>query len=141
MTRLSRLLAAAALFSAAAPLTARAQAAIDAGSPDSVVAVAAAPVPEAQAAPAPAGPTLASASVAFRTGAERPVVVVRSNSSESAVPNALPAARSSRNSSTTLMIVGGAAFVAGAIIGDTAGTLFMVGGAAVGLYGLYQYLQ
>jgi hypothetical protein len=39
------------------------------------------------------------------------------------------------------MIVGGAAFVAGAIIGDTAGTLFMVGGAAVGLYGLYQYLQ
>jgi hypothetical protein len=57
------------------------------------------------------------------------------------VPNALPAARSSRNSATTLMIVGGAAFVAGAIIGDTAGTLFMVGGAAVGLYGLYQYLQ
>jgi hypothetical protein len=26
-------------------------------------------------------------------------------------------------------------------IGDTPGALFMVGGAGVGLYGLYQYLQ
>jgi len=40
-----------------------------------------------------------------------------------------------------LMIVGAAAFVAGAIIGDTPGTIIMVGGAAVGLVGLYQYLQ
>lgn len=40
-----------------------------------------------------------------------------------------------------LMIVGGAAIVVGAIIGGTAGTLFMVGGAVAGLYGLYQYLQ
>ena len=141
MTRLPRLLAAAAILTAVAPLTARAQAAIDAGSTDSVAAVAAAPVAELQTAQLPAGPTLASASVALRAGAEHPVVVVRSSATESAVPNALPAARANRNSSTTLMIVGGAAFVAGAIIGDTAGTLFMVGGAAVGLYGLYQYLQ
>jgi hypothetical protein len=40
-----------------------------------------------------------------------------------------------------MMIVGAAAFVAGAIIGDTPGTIMMVGGAAVGLVGLYQYLQ
>ena len=39
------------------------------------------------------------------------------------------------------MIVGGAAFLAGAIIGGDAGTIIMVGGAAVGLYGLYLYLQ
>ena len=39
------------------------------------------------------------------------------------------------------MIVGGAAFLAGAIIGDEAGTLIMIGGAGVGIYGLYLYLQ
>lgn len=43
--------------------------------------------------------------------------------------------------SQTLMIVGGAALVAGAIIGDDAGTVFMVAGAGVGLYGLYLYLR
>lgn len=40
-----------------------------------------------------------------------------------------------------MMIVGGAAVVVGAIIGGKPGTFFMVGGAIVGLYGLYQYLQ
>lgn len=40
-----------------------------------------------------------------------------------------------------LMIVGGAAIVVGAVIGGTVGTLFMIGGAVAGLYGLYQYLQ
>lgn len=138
MTPLPRLLAAAALLATAAPLTARAQAATDAGPADGAVA---APHVAAPQAAAPSGPTLASASVAFRAEVERPVVVVPSPASESAVPNALPAARATRNSATTLMIVGGAAFVAGAIIGDTAGTLFMVGGAGIGLYGLYQYLQ
>ena len=39
------------------------------------------------------------------------------------------------------MIVGFAGLVAGAIIGGTAGTLIMVGGAALGLWGLYNYLQ
>ena len=49
--------------------------------------------------------------------------------------------RSSVSHSEALMIVGGAAFVAGALIGGDAGTIVMVGGAAVGLYGLYLYLQ
>jgi hypothetical protein len=40
-----------------------------------------------------------------------------------------------------LMIVGGAAFLAGALIGGDAGTIVMVGGAGIGLYGLYLYLQ
>jgi hypothetical protein len=39
------------------------------------------------------------------------------------------------------MIVGGASLLVGAIIGGDAGTVFMVGGAVVGLYGLYKYLQ
>ena len=49
--------------------------------------------------------------------------------------------RSGLQQSQVLMIVGGAAFLAGAIIGDDAGTIIMIGGAAVALYGLYQYLQ
>lgn len=43
--------------------------------------------------------------------------------------------------SETLMIVGGAIFLAGAIIGDDAGTIIMISGAAIGIWGLYQYLQ
>jgi hypothetical protein len=43
--------------------------------------------------------------------------------------------------SEALMIVGGAAFLAGAIVGGDAGDVFMIGGAIVGLYGLYKYLQ
>jgi hypothetical protein len=40
-----------------------------------------------------------------------------------------------------LMIVGGAAFIAGLIIGGGAGTAIAIGGAVIGLYGLYLYLQ
>ena len=39
-----------------------------------------------------------------------------------------------------LMIVGGAALVVGAVIGDDAGTIVMLGGAGIGLYGLYLFL-
>jgi hypothetical protein len=40
-----------------------------------------------------------------------------------------------------MMIVGGAAVLLGAIIGDTPGTVIMIGGAVIGLIGLYEYLQ
>jgi hypothetical protein len=40
-----------------------------------------------------------------------------------------------------LMIVGGAAFVLGALIGHDVGVLFMIGGAVALLIGLYRYLQ
>jgi hypothetical protein len=40
-----------------------------------------------------------------------------------------------------LMVVGGATLLAGLIIGDDAGTVIAVGGALIGLYGLYEYLQ
>jgi len=40
-----------------------------------------------------------------------------------------------------LMFVGAGAFVAGAIIGGDSGTIIMVGGAVIGLYGLYEYLK
>jgi len=38
------------------------------------------------------------------------------------------------------MIVGGAAVLVGAIAGDDAGTILIIGGAGFGLYGLYMYL-
>jgi len=40
-----------------------------------------------------------------------------------------------------LMIVGGALFLGGAIVGDRAGDALMVGGVVVAALGLYQYLQ
>ena len=39
------------------------------------------------------------------------------------------------------MAVGLGAMIAGAIAGGTAGTIFIIGGAAVGLFGLYHYLE
>jgi hypothetical protein len=40
-----------------------------------------------------------------------------------------------------LMIIGGAAIVTGSVIGGAGGSLIAVGGAVVGLYGLYKYLH
>ena len=51
------------------------------------------------------------------------------------------AAAGSRQNGKVYMIVGGAAFLAGAIIGKDAGTIIMIGGAGIGIYGLYLYLQ
>lgn len=49
--------------------------------------------------------------------------------------------RSGINRNVVLMIVGGATMVAGGIIGGDTGTIFMVGGAVIGLWGLYNFLQ
>ncbi len=46
-----------------------------------------------------------------------------------------------RTQSRAMMIVGGAALIVGAVIGGTPGTVVMVGGAVVGLFGLFDYLQ
>ena len=77
-----------------------------------------------------AGPTMRAASVAVR-----PFLPFGAS-----VPRAWDAERALKRSET-LMIVGGAIFLAGAIIGDDAGTVIMISGAAVGIYGLYLYLQ
>jgi hypothetical protein len=54
---------------------------------------------------------------------------------------AAPARRAGYGQPVALMVVGGAALLTGLIIGDSAGTAIAVGGAVVGLVGLYQYLQ
>jgi predicted phage tail protein len=79
------------------------------------------------------GPRLDEASVAVRAHDTAPTAA---GSELAAQPR-----RAGLQQSQVLMIVGGAAFLAGAIIGDDAGTIIMIGGAAVGIYGLYQYLQ
>lgn len=59
----------------------------------------------------------------------------------SLAPLSVNAQKANLGQSQALMVVGGAALIVGAIIGDDPGTIIMVGGAIVGLYGLYQYLQ
>ena len=99
--------------------------------PASAQAISLAPAPTAAAAAPLAepatGPTLAAASVAVRH-AETPV-------------SAAPAKRAGYGQPVALMVVGGAALLTGLIIGDDAGAAIAVGGAVVGLVGLYQYLQ
>ncbi|HWH52967.1 MAG TPA: hypothetical protein VN651_15585 [Gemmatimonadaceae bacterium] len=51
------------------------------------------------------------------------------------------ASKANLGQARAMMIVGVAALFAGAIIGDTPGTIIMVGGAVIGLVGLYDYLQ
>ncbi len=79
-----------------------------------------------------AGPTTAASTVGIRApAAER--------SSASAAAAADPHLGAGQN--VALMVVGGAAMIIGAAVGDTAGVLLAVGGAVVFLYGLYNFVQ
>jgi hypothetical protein len=77
-----------------------------------------------------AGPTLDAARAGVRPLAHA--------SAETAAP---AAAAQKVGRPLALMIVGFGALLAGAIIGDDVGTIFMVGGALIGLVGLYEYLK
>lgn len=79
-------------------------------------------------APASAGPTVAAASLSPHL-AEQPAAAPTTNSSDFRLSNG-----------EKLMVLGGAALITGAIIGDTPGTIIMIGGGAVLLYGLYLQL-
>jgi hypothetical protein len=82
-----------------------------------------------------AGPALDAASVAVRGRTLTPI------SADSAAALVQARAGQGFGQSEILMIVGGATFLVGAVIGDDAGTIIMIGGAAIGLYGLYRFLQ
>ena len=82
-------------------------------------------------APRATGPTTDAAVV----GVRQPV------SKEARTANPMMQRRKGYGQPIALMVVGGAALLTGLIIGDDAGTVIAVGGAVVGLYGLYQYLQ
>ena len=88
-----------------------------------------APQQMSQVAPA-AGPTIDATATAFRQAVH-----------VSELTAAEMQRRQSAGKPVALKIVGGAAILVGAVIGDAPGTLFMVGGAVALLYGLYLYLQ
>ena len=96
----------------------------------SVTADAQAPSSASKAAPA-AGPTV-SASVA---GIRAPTAD-KSNAKAAAADTRLGAGQN-----VALMVVGGAAIIIGAIIGDAPGIIIAVTGAAIGLYGLYNFVK
>lgn len=88
------------------------------------------PAPTAQPASVePSSAAMGSLSVAARTPTSAP-------SFEMA-----PANRAGLGPDRAMMIVGVAAILAGAVVGGTPGTVIMIGGAVVGLVGLYGYLQ
>lgn len=103
-----------------AALVPRSSAVVESASPAAAAAVAA----------PSSGPTLESASVA-----------VRQPASSTKETTATAPAQRGLGKSAALMVVGGAAVLTGLIVGGGAGYAIAVGGAVVGLYGLYQYLQ
>jgi hypothetical protein len=104
--------------------------------------VLAAPAAEAQIAetparaaqqPTPAGPTLDRAAVGARPIAQQPADL---DEAQAAMQSRLRLGQA-----RALMIVGFAAVVIGLLMNNDPGTLIAVGGAVVGLYGLYHYLK
>jgi hypothetical protein len=81
----------------------------------------------------PAGPTIDRAAVGARPLAQRPA--------DDAEAQAALQQRLGLGKARALMIVGFATVIIGLLIGDDVGTLIAIGGAAVGLYGLYNYLR
>lgn len=79
------------------------------------------------------GPTLQSAAVGFR--------VNEAKVDASTKVTAAPLVRRNQGQDVALMAVGVGAMIAGALIGDTAGTIIIIGGAGMALFGLYHYLE
>jgi hypothetical protein len=93
--------------------------------PHPAAAQAAAPSPVATAASTSVGPTLAAARVGISTEDPAPLAVNPA------------ASRMSRREGRIFALVGGAAVITGILIGGDAGTVIAIGGAGLGLYGLY----
>lgn len=80
----------------------------------------------------PAGPTLQSASIGFRASDAK----VNASTKVTAAP-----VRPRAGQDVALMVVGVGAMIVGALVGDTAGTIIIIGGAGMALFGLYHYLE
>jgi hypothetical protein len=79
------------------------------------------------------GPTIQAAAVGFRVQAAKV--------DASTKVTAAPLVRRHQGQDVALMAVGVGAMIAGALIGDTAGTIIIIGGAGMALFGLYHYLE
>jgi hypothetical protein len=78
------------------------------------------------------------AAASLRTPSQDPATVLHRTSNADPVA---PTRFSSRAPGATLMIIGGAAIVAGALVGGSGGTVLILGGVGVGAYGLYLYTR
>jgi len=94
-----------------------------------LTAVAQAPAKAPTAQRVSAGPTVSASVVGIR----------RAETEKKVAPAADTHMGAGRN--IALMVVGGAALIIGAVIGGTPGVLIAVAGAAIGLYGLYNFVQ
>lgn len=79
------------------------------------------------------GPTLQAASIGFHA----PEAKVGGSKSGATAAVVRPHA----GQDVALMAVGVGAMIVGAIVGDTPGTIIVIGGAAMALFGLYHYLE
>jgi hypothetical protein len=79
------------------------------------------------------GPTLQAAAVGFRVNEAKVDASTRVTAS--------PLVARHQGQDVALMAVGVGAMIAGALIKDTAGTIILIAGAAMALYGLYHYLE
>jgi hypothetical protein len=95
----------------------------------------------------PASPTSPTSSAALpsaeaaRAAAVRPVAAATAQERATSAEHAVAPRRQGLGQPVALMLVGGAALLAGLIIGGDAGTLIAVGGVVAGGIGLYQYLR
>jgi hypothetical protein len=78
------------------------------------------------------GPTVQAAAVGFKV----PEVKVDASTKVTAAP-----IRRGAGQDVAFMVVGVGAMIAGALVEGTAGTIIIIGGAAMALYGLYNYLE
>src|SRR5262249_13948335 len=86
------------------------------------------------------GPSVAGAQTLSRVGPSIQAIHVGVQRSQSPAPLVVSSRGYDQRQGAALMIVGGAAVLVGAVMEGKPGTIFMVGGAVVGLYGLYKYL-
>ena len=78
------------------------------------------------------GPTIQSAAVGFRVNGAK----VDASTKVAAAPT-----RPRAGQDIALMVVGVGAMIVGALVSGTAGTIIIIGGAAMALFGLYHYLE
>lgn len=109
---------------------------VSAQAPDATVDIAA-PVAQAPVTVAPAETAASLAGPRLDQGRSG-IVAVREAASTAPAP--LPQ-DITRRRGVPQMIIGGAAILGGALVGDDAGSIISVAGLVYGLYGLYLYLQ
>jgi hypothetical protein len=78
------------------------------------------------------GPTVQAASVGFRVNEAKVDATTKVNAT---------AVRPHQGQDVALMVVGVGAMIVGALVHDTAGTIIIIGGAGMALFGLYHYLE